>query len=765
MRSKLFSLAVVLTAFVNMQAHPLQSAKQDAEPARLERLAGLARVWGAVKYFHPYLASRRIDWDKALVETIPRVNAAKTSADYRAAIAQMLAALNDKNTFVETESSAKADPPINPNKPEFIRSSEGVLTVEALTIAETLATDQMAGRAVFPKLFPAIAEARAIILDCRTKHAVKVEDAEGVQYYFDDLLSRLVPQLTDQPIKLASSRYRMHNGYAAQSGGGGSGGYYSSLITTAPRLIAAESKKALPIVIIIDDTTPSEGEMWGGLQATGRALVVQEGEANAEPGVGSYTMDLPDGVRVRMRTTEMVNPDGSVGFAADVVVPKSDADAAYGEALKNIRANTLSRSRNRIAAAESPQSAQDEAYEDMDFPSAEYRLLALFRFWNVINYFYPYKHLIGPSWETLLPRYVAKFEANRNALDYQMTVREMATEIHDSHAFVGGTNQVDDHLGMFVPPVLLKLVERQTVVVKVIDDKAGLHVGDAILTVDGESVEKRREMFARLFAASTPQALDQTTDMSLLRGPKEKAAKLTVRDPQGKTREVEIARTLSLREPPYYLASLRATPVVQVLPSGFGYVDLARLEVGAVNDMFEKIKQTRATIFDMRGYPKGTAWMIAPRLTERQGVVAALFSRRIVEAVNLGSSDYMGGTNFTFGQSLPKSNGSIYKGKVVMLIDNSSISQAEHTCLFFEAATDVTFIGTPTKGANGDVTNMVLPGGITINFSGHEVRHADGRQLQRVGIQPTLRVEPTLRGIMSGNDEILEAAIRFLQSK
>ncbi|MFL6216307.1 MAG: S41 family peptidase [Blastocatellia bacterium] len=765
MRLRRSLLAVVLVACVNTQAHPLQSASLTAEQARLQRLAGLARVWGAVKFFHPYPATRRIDWDKALIETIPRVNAATSASAYRAAIGQMLAVLNDKNTFVENEDGAKAEASINPSKPELIKASDGTVTVEALTIAETLATDQSAGQSAYAKLFPSVAQAKAVILDCRTKHAVKVEDADLVKFYFDDFLSRIVPQLTAQPIQLASSRYRMHNGYASQSGFGGDAGYYSSLITTAPRLIQAAGKKALPIVVIINDTTPSEGEMWSGLQAAKHALVVQEGEAGAEPGVGSYAIDLPDGVRAQMRTTELVNPDGSIGFQADVVVPKSaTGDAAFDEALKNLRENRLSRSRNRMAAVESPQSAQDDAYEEMNFPSAEYRLLALFRFWNVINYFYPYKHLISESWETLLPRYIAKFEANQNALDYQTTVREMATEIHDSHAFVSGAAAVDEWLGMFVPPVLVRLIERQTVVVKMMDDKVGLRRGDVILTVDGEPVEKRRERFAQFFAASTPQALDNTTDLYLLRGQKEATAKLTVRDPQGQTRTVEITRTLSLREPAYYFASLRATPTVQVLPSGFGYVDLARIEVGAVNEMFEKIKDTPATIFDMRGYPRGTAWAIASRLTEKQTVVAALFSRRILEAVNLGNSDYAGGTNFTFEQYLPKPTGGVYKGKVVMLIDNSSISQAEHTCLFFEAATNVTFIGTPTKGANGDVTNMMLPGGIAINFSGHDVRHADGRQLQRIGIQPTIRVEPTLHGIISGQDEILEAAIRFLQS-
>jgi C-terminal processing protease CtpA/Prc len=82
-----------------------------------------------------------------------------------------------------------------------------------------------------------------------------------------------------------------------------------------------------------------------------------------------------------------------------------------------------------------------------------------------------------------------------------------------------------------------------------------------------------------------------------------------------------------------------------------------------------------------------------------------------------------------------------------------------------EAATEVTFIGTPTNGANGDVTATVLPGGINVSFSGHDVRHGDGRQLQRLGIQPHIRVEPTIAGVRSGRDEVLEKAIAFLKKK
>jgi len=74
------------------------------------------------------------------------------------------------------------------------------------------------------------------------------------------------------------------------------------------------------------------------------------------------------------------------------------------------------------------------------------------------------------------------------------------------------------------------------------------------------------------------------------------------------------------------------------------------------------------------------------------------------------------------------------------------------------------FIGSSTDGENGDVTNLVLPGGIIVSFSGHDVRHADGRQLQQIGIQPQITAEPTPRGIREGRDEVLEAAIKYLDA-
>src|ERR671913_356976 len=76
-------------------------SRMAADGARVERLVGLAKVWSAAKYFHPALAYREIDWDRALVEAIPKVQAARTPQEYQAALNQMLAALGDTGTRAE----------------------------------------------------------------------------------------------------------------------------------------------------------------------------------------------------------------------------------------------------------------------------------------------------------------------------------------------------------------------------------------------------------------------------------------------------------------------------------------------------------------------------------------------------------------------------------------------------------------------------------------------------------------------------------------
>jgi C-terminal processing protease CtpA/Prc len=69
-------------------------------PSRVERLRGLAEVWGMVYYFHPALADpqKQAAWESELLIAIPEVEAAETTEEYALALQRMIAKLGDTHT-------------------------------------------------------------------------------------------------------------------------------------------------------------------------------------------------------------------------------------------------------------------------------------------------------------------------------------------------------------------------------------------------------------------------------------------------------------------------------------------------------------------------------------------------------------------------------------------------------------------------------------------------------------------------------------------
>jgi C-terminal processing protease CtpA/Prc len=100
-----------------------------------------------------------------------------------------------------------------------------------------------------------------------------------------------------------------------------------------------------------------------------------------------------------------------------------------------------------------------------------------------------------------------------------------------------------------------------------------------------------------------------------------------------------------------------------------------------------------------------------------------------------------------------------------MLVDERTIGSGEEAGLFLEAANKTDFVGSPTAGAHSVFTQFTVPGGVTVTFSGQDVRHANGGKLQRLGLQPNVTVAPTLTGIRTGKDEVLEKALESLLPK
>jgi C-terminal processing protease CtpA/Prc len=245
--------------------------------------------------------------------------------------------------------------------------------------------------------------------------------------------------------------------------------------------------------------------------------------------------------------------------------------------------------------------------------------------------------------------------------------------------------------------------------------------------------------------------------LGFLSGSEGTVISLKVQHANGKTDEIRLVRQKEDYTTLYH--KQRTGDIIKLLPNGIGYVDLDRLTFPMIDEVFMKLKDTKAIVFDMRGYPLGTPWFLAPRVAIKEGAPTALLETPIV-----GYVGQMTGGAF-FQTLMPRPAGvPRYEGKTVMLIDERTQSQAELMGMSLRAANGTTFIGSPTAGANGEVTNVTLPGGITMGFTGQAAKWPDGRQLQRLGLKPDVPVKETIKGIRAGRDEVLEAAIKYVSS-
>jgi C-terminal processing protease CtpA/Prc len=712
-------------------------------------LAALGKIWGMVRYRHPFLldSERALDWDRALVEAIPIAARARNDDEAVAAMAVMLRHLGDPLTRV-IASEAAPTVKLPPAGPLFSARRGKTLLVD-LT--------RPLGQAEWPErieeIRAAMENARAVILDLRVGEA-----SSG--FLLGLHLPRLIPDFLSRDVLLPSERSIVHFGYRAAAGTGPIG--ESAFVTIpAEQLRARPLDRRRPVALIVNANS-GVPRLALALQASGDAIVIAQG-TDLEEQLATNTLPITGTHNaIVLRVRELESADRRK-IAADLTLP---ADAPFEQALtaatdwvNGSRALTARRrgapSRNQTFT---PARWQPErAYVEMRPPRSEYRLLALFRLSSVVQWFFPHRNLMDKPWEQVVDEFIPRFEGAVTEQAYELTMAELVAHLGDGHAAVTGGDELARFFGGAVPPFSARMVEGQPLVTGLRDhesaDAARVRLGDVLLSIEGVPVAERMRQIEKYIPSSNETWRRFRVLNRALEGAEGSIARLRVKHGDGKEEVLSVPRRGE-----WWRRAERSGPVVKVMDGNVGYVDLDRLEPDAVEGAFQTLRNTRGIVFDMRGYPRMTGWSVAARINVKRATVAAILYCPVVRGAEGGPADRL-----TFDATIPPADGRLYTGKTAMLIDERTMSQAEHTGLLLEAAGGTKFVGSPTAGANGDTTSLAVPGGLTVSFTGQEVRHADGRQLQRVGLRPDIEARPTLAGIRSGRDEVLERAVELLR--
>jgi hypothetical protein len=399
----------------------------------------------------------------------------------------------------------------------------------------------------------------------------------------------------------------------------------------------------------------------------------------------------------------------------------------------------------------------ESLYEHMKYPDAGIRLLGLFRYWNAIQYFFPYKYLIEEDWKAVLPEFIPVFISAQDELEYRLAVLSLIARVHDTHANIWGMDRIlDSCRGLNYAPLKVTFVEGKAVVTDYYDDvfgeMTGLQVGDVIETINHKPVQELLEESLPITPASNYPTQLRDIAKSLLRS---NDTALTIEFSRGAERQTSEIACYGQDVTSSFQWYDKADTCYKLIEQDIAYMYPGAMKNEYLPAIMPEVMKTKGVIIDFRCYPNDFFVFTLSEYLLPKETPFARFSSTSLETPGL----------FKIGAELlaGKKNKDYYKGKVVILVNEITQSSAEYHAMAFRAAPGATVIGSTTAGADGNVSFFFLPGGIRTAISGIGVYYPDGGQTQRIGIVPDIEVRPTIEGVKAGRDEGLERAIQFIR--
>lgn len=152
--------------------------------------------------------------------------------------------------------------------------------------------------------------------------------------------------------------------------------------------------------------------------------------------------------------------------------------------------------------------SREPQYADISWEDQGFRLLTLFKFWNAMEYNFPFVEITDRPWNSLLKEFIPRFVKPGNRKEYENVLRELFARINDSHIYCTSSSDFFPRTwsNYFILPV--RLVYTCDLQIVVADSSVSeLKKGDIILKVDNQDIDSIIEQKAHYACVSVPSNL------------------------------------------------------------------------------------------------------------------------------------------------------------------------------------------------------------------------------------------------------------------
>ncbi len=414
----------------------------------------------------------------------------------------------------------------------------------------------------------------------------------------------------------------------------------------------------------------------------------------------------------------------------------------------------------------------EDPYLNISNLDCGYRLLSLFRYWNIIEYYFPTKYLTNNNWNTLLNKYIPLFITSNTKLAYEQACLKLIAEINDTHAY---SDRIFSIFGYKIAPLKLAYIENKIIVIdsksyldkKNItgntgftlrpnierDNNSEINVGDEIVMINNHPVDSLIKNL-RIYTSISNESVFMKDAVNKIILTKKDNIHITYKNGNHIKDTVFICITLEKYNAKKGITT-KIDQAFKLIDNSTGYINSSAYNKSMFKDLKNKLQNTKGIIIDIRSYPsRDFSQLVRDFFVPKNSVFAKVSSpdQKIPGLFTMSDGGNNNGNKFN----------NKYKNKIVILVNENTQSYGEFMTMALQSAPNSIVIGSATAGADGNVSQLLLPGNISTLFSALGIYYPNDQVAQRIGISINEIVKPTVEGLKKERDEVLERAIEIV---
>jgi C-terminal processing protease CtpA/Prc len=355
------------------------------------------------------------------------------------------------------------------------------------------------------------------------------------------------------------------------------------------------------------------------------------------------------------------------------------------------------------------------------------------------------------NWDEILLKSLSNSAIINNDDELITELNKMLTKINDgqSRAWINTSNL------MFGLPILWKNIDGKIIISKVSEGKKGIKVGSELIEINDikiiDVIEKEKETIT----GNTEIWRNLRALAQLRTGTNnKKPIKVKLLTPQGELEE----HFLEFSVPATELTENRP-PQFYKIQEDFYYLDLTKITdrgmKNLVKDLKNDLPKAKVMIFDLRGQTNLTEEFLGMFLVN--GVKSITRKIPVFTKPNSKPNPYINYTTDILPKNPRMTSNNIF------LIDERTSGLSEVIAGLVKHYKLGTLLGTSTSGTADEVFGALLPGNFNSSIIGMPILLEESDIDFRKGIEPDVKISPTVESIIQGRDEILDGVYQLLK--